>query len=280
MRSLKEFNEIIEYIEKHLDSEINEIEIAEISSYSYAMFGRIFSIISDFSLGEYIRLRRLSKAAIDLRETEQKIIDIAEKYGYSSVDAFSYAFKKFHNKTPFAVRKGADFRIFPPIRFSLSVKGGKMLEIKIKEKKGFKIAGLPVTRDLNSISMDSWKKLISKLNERGIQKLGSGQCYGACFEIGEQNTFCYMLGYDVSDEETSRQLGMEILNVPASIYAVVELVGQVPNCIHEGWQYVVETFFPQEGYKHAGTPDFEVYLEGNMSSPNYKMELWIPIENE
>jgi len=42
-------------------------------------------------------------------------------------------------------------------------------------------------------------------------------------------------------------------------------------------QYVMETFFPEQGYCHAGTPDFEAYSEGDMCSPDYRMELWVPI---
>ena len=51
----------------------------------------------------------------------------------------------------------------------------------------------------------------------------------------------------------------------------------VPGCIHEGWKYAMEVFLPEQGYMHAGTPDFEVYSEGDMNSPDYKMELWIPL---
>ena len=39
----------------------------------------------------------------------------------------------------------------------------------------------------------------------------------------------------------------------------------------------MEVFLPEQGYVHAGTPDFEVYFDGDMYSPDYKMELWIPL---
>ena len=39
----------------------------------------------------------------------------------------------------------------------------------------------------------------------------------------------------------------------------------------------MEVFFPGHGYVHSGKPDFEYYFEGDMHSPDYKMELWIPI---
>ena len=56
------------------------------------------------TLAEYLRNRRLSEAVTDLRESSEKVIDIALKYGYESADAFSAAFKKFHGATPSEVR--------------------------------------------------------------------------------------------------------------------------------------------------------------------------------
>ena len=75
----------------------------------------------------------------------------------------------------------------------------------------------------------------------------------------------------------AKKLELDTMEIPEAEYAVVKLKGKIPNCIHEGWKYVMEVFFPEHGYKHAGTPDFEVYTEGDMESDNYEMELWVPI---
>ncbi|MGP1444689.1 MAG: hypothetical protein ACTTI6_04260 [Treponema sp.] len=40
---------------------------------------------------------------------------------------------------------------------------------------------------------------------------------------------------------------------------------------------MMETFFPEQGCRYAGAPDFEVYSEGDMCSLNHTMELWVPI---
>ncbi|MEQ0489439.1 GyrI-like domain-containing protein [Anaerococcus murdochii] len=40
---------------------------------------------------------------------------------------------------------------------------------------------------------------------------------------------------------------------------------------------MLEEFFPENGYKHSGLPDFEVYTENDIHDPNYEMELWVPI---
>ena len=86
-----------------------------------------------------------------------------------------------------------------------------------------------------------------------------------------------MAGYIVNDVDKATSMGLDVLEVEEAEYAVVELVGSVPECIHNGWKYAIEVFFPEHGYIHSAKPDFEYYYEGDMHSKDYKMELWIPI---
>ena len=282
---IKAFNETMKYIEETLTGRIDVRKIALLSGYSYPLFSRMFSIMVDYPLSEYIRFRKLSCAAIDLRETDEKIIEIAFKYGYESQDSFSLAFKKFHGHTPKEVRKGSAFQIFSPIRLSLSVEGGKNMDIKIMKKSAFKIAGVAERVEEGGDFPNVWDKLFKKVSEEKLESLGNGQSYGACYEIEKNEkenpeskyTVSYMAGYDVQNIDKAKDLGLSILEVPEAEYAVVKLKGVVPNCIHKGWKYVTGMFFPEQSYRHAGTPDFEVYSEGDMYSPNYEMELWVPI---
>lgn len=282
---IKAFNETMKYIEETLTGRIDVRKIALLSGYSYPLFSRMFSIMVDYPLSEYIRFRKLSCAAIDLRETDEKIIEIAFRYGYESQDSFSLAFKKFHGHTPKEVRKGSAFQIFSPIRLSLSVEGGKNMDIKIMKKSAFKIAGVAERVEEGGDFPNVWDKLFKKVSEEKLESLGNGQSYGACYEIEKNEkenpeskyTVSYMAGYDVQNIDKAKDLGLSILEVPEAEYAVVKLKGIVPNCIHKGWKYVTGSFFPEQSYRHAGTPDFEVYSEGDMYSPNYEMELWVPI---
>ena len=282
---IKAFNETMKYIEETLTGRIDVRKIALLSGYSYPLFSRMFSIMVDYPLSEYIRFRKLSCAAIDLRESDETIIEIAFKYGYESQDSFSLAFKKFHGYTPKEVRKGSAFQIFSPIRLSLSVEGGKNMDIKIMKKLAFKVAGLTERIEEGGDFPNVWDKLFKKVSEKKLESLGNGQSYGACYEIEKNEkenseskyTVSYMAGYDAQNIDKAADLGLSILEVPEAEYAVVKLKGIVPNCIHEGWKYVTGTFFPEQGYRHAGTPDLEVYGEGDMYNPNYEMELWVPI---
>ena len=142
MNIIQSFNGTMAYIEKTLETGYDEAEIARISGYSYPLFSRIFSILVGYPLTEYLRFRKLSRAAADLRNTDAKIIDIALAYGYESPDSFAAAFKKFHGVSPSGVQNGKAFKSFAPIKLSLTVNGGQTMEVNIEKKSGFTLAGV------------------------------------------------------------------------------------------------------------------------------------------
>lgn len=90
------------------------------------MFSRLFSILTETTLSEYLRSRRLTEAAIILRYTDEKIIDIAFKFGYESLDSFGAAFKNFHGCTPLEIRNGKPFKLVSRVQLALSIRGGKV----------------------------------------------------------------------------------------------------------------------------------------------------------
>ena len=280
MQMIKAFNETIRYIESKLDGEIDEDRVAALSSYSYAMFSRLFSILTNMTLSEYIRLRRLTKAAMEIRETSTKIIDIAMKYGYESPDSFTNAFKSFHHVTPTEVRSGEAYRVVSPIQLTLSIKGGKNMDVKIQKKHAFAVAGVKLDNIESSSCPAAWEQLYEKYDHDTLSRLGNGQSYGMCFDVETPSRINYMACYHVSDFAKAREMGLEVMEIKEAEYAVLSLKGPVPDCIHEGWKYAMEAFLLEQGYMHAGTPDFEVYSEGNMYSPDYTMELWIPLSKK
>jgi len=87
-------NTAIDYIEANICSGIDFDEVAKIIGQSSVNFQRAFSIVTDISVFEYIRRRRMTLAAFDMQNTEDKVIDVALKYGYESPEAFTRAFKE------------------------------------------------------------------------------------------------------------------------------------------------------------------------------------------
>jgi len=183
------------------EGEIDEKKISSLSGYSYPMFSRLFSMLTEITLSEYIRTRRLTEAAIDLRDTDEKIIDIAMKYGYESPDAFGAAFKKFHGFTPSEVKEGKPFKLVSRIRLALSVKGGRSMDIKIEKKQAFKVAGYN-EQDINSsLCPNVWDKLYGKYSHEELEGLGTGESVGICYDVESPDRINYMAGYITTDIE-------------------------------------------------------------------------------
>ena len=274
---MHQFNRTMEYLESKLDAEVDLQKFQQLSGYSYALFSRLFSILADMTLAEYLRNRRLSEAVTDLRESSEKVIDIALKYGYESADAFSAAFKKFHGATPSEVRNGKPYRVFPRLQLSLKITGGKNMDIKIQKKPTFTVAGVLLEAIDNSQCPSAWEQLYANHSFESLESLGRGQSFGVCSDVKESEIINYMAAYDATDKAKAEALGLSIKEIPAAEYAIVPVKGAIPASIHHAWEYVLEVFFPETGYRHSGAPDFEVYTEGDMSSPDYQMELWIPV---
>lgn len=277
MNIIKSFNDTIDYLETVLDDEIDEKKVTQLSGYSYSMFSRLFSILTETTLSEYLRSRRLTEAAVILRNTDEKIIDVAFKFGYESSDSFGTAFKNFHGFTPSEVRNGKTFKLVSRVQLALSVRGGRSMNITIQKKQAFTVAGVNEQSINSSLCPSVWNKLYKKYSHDELASLGSDQSMGVCHDVENSSTINYMAGYIVNDVDKATSMGLDVLEVEEAEYAVVELVGSVPECIHNGWKYAMEVFFPEHGYIHSEKPDFEYYYEGDMHSKDYKMELWIPI---
>ena len=154
------------------------------------------------------------------------------------------------------------------------------MDARIQRKDGFAVAGVKLD-NFNSFSCpEAWDQLYATYSHDILSRLGNGQSYGMCFDVENPNKINYMACYHVSDIAKAREMGLEVKEIREAEYAILSLKGSVPTCIHEGWKYAMEVFLPEQGYMHAGTPDFEVYSEGDMYSPDYKMELWIPLSKK
>ena len=87
------------YIEKHLDEKLSLNEIARRFGYSEYHFSRLFSEYAGISVMEYVKRRRLVRAAEEIIDG-RKIIDAAFKYAYESHSGFTKAFKKEFGYSP------------------------------------------------------------------------------------------------------------------------------------------------------------------------------------
>ena len=153
------------------------------------------------------------------------------------------------------------------------------MDITISEKPAVTIAGLAMEATAGSDFSGLWQQFENHPDHGELAALGPGQYFGVCAYMTETH-FIYIAGVQVTDPAAARELGFTVIEIPAAQYAVVPLHGPIPDCIHTGWNYVMGTFLAESGYRHADTPDFEVYLPGDMYAPDYQMQLWVPVVGE
>lgn len=283
MNWMESVNHVLKYIEAHLMEEMTADELARVALSSKYHFFRQFHIITGISLKDYIRQRRLSLAGRDVVQSDDKIIDIAYRYGYETPEAFSKAFKRLHGMSPMAARKaGAVLKAVPPISFEIRVKGEKSMDYRIEKREGFKIIG--VSKKVSTKDNQNFveiPKMWTQANENGMTDkmyphIGDLGILGVCHSMNmESEEFEYMIG--IEGDQLEEVTGTVVLDVKPQTWAVFESIGPMPHAIQKVWQRIFSEWFPATGYEHADAPELEAYLPGDPSASDYKCEIWIPI---
>ncbi|NHN26921.1 AraC family transcriptional regulator [Flavobacterium jejuense] len=103
---IKRINAVFEYIDANLDSELALETLSQIAFYSPFHFHRIFKMITNETLNNYIGRKRIEKAAaLLLHKKDIAISDLVTQLGFTSSSTFTRAFKKYYGQSPTAFRK-------------------------------------------------------------------------------------------------------------------------------------------------------------------------------
>ncbi len=86
-------DQIIKYIELHLEDDLTIKQLADVAGYSEYHFIRVFKSYTNQTVMEYICRRRLIKSCDDII-SGMRLIDVAMKYGWKSHSAFSKSFNR------------------------------------------------------------------------------------------------------------------------------------------------------------------------------------------
>lgn len=286
MDTLKQMNKAMKYVEENLMGEIDFDEMSRIAYCSEYHFRRMFSFLAGMPLGEYIRRRKLSVAAVMLSEKNNKIIDIALQLGYISPDAFSKAFQAMHGIVPSSVKKGnIILKAFPPMTFQLTIKGGNEMDYRIVEKDAFKIVGLKKRITLifegTNHQIDSIVQGLTAENIKELKSLCDIEPKGmlsVSTNFSERTVEGSKLDQYVgvaTTKEASDQ--WDVLEVDAANWAVFTAIGEFPKELQDTWARIYSEWFPTSGYELTGGPEILWNESPDTSKSNYKSEIWIPV---
>lgn len=287
MDSLKNMNGAIKFIEENLTNEIDFKEVARLAYCSEYHFKRMFSFLAGISLSEYIRRRRLTLAAFELKNNNIKVIDIAIKYGYSSPDSFARAFQHLHGITPSEARSnGHSLKAYPPMSFQLSIKGGSEMNYRVEEKEAFRIIGIKkrvpiIFNGVNPEIASMWKSLDEKMinelkNLSNVEPLGllSASANFSEGRLEEKGELDHYIGAATTRECPDN---LTQLNVDASTWAVFEAVGPFPETLQNVWGRIYSEWFPSSNYEQREGPEILWNENKDITSPTFRSEIWIPV---
>lgn len=250
MNIYSELNKIIEYIEEHLEENIEPKKISKMIGMSEYTFQRIFGIIANVSLSEYIRNRRLSNAGQEIYLEKGKIIDIAIKYQYNSPTAFSRAFEKFHGIKPSEVKKKPEkLKMYTKLHFNENYECNKKIDYQIIEKEEMQLYGKYILTDNERIKEDA-----PTFYHENTEKYGEPPYALIEYHDKERTEVkAYWILY-------SKQVqGMVKKIIPQSKWIVIRISSQDAKEIQEVSETFYEEFMPNAKYNFKDIPEIEYY---------------------
>lgn len=287
----------INYIEDHLTGELDYEAIARESFSSPFHFQRVFSILCGYTLGEYIRNRRLTLAGAELASTREKVIDVAYKYGYESPESFAKAFQKFHGITPTQARGGGvTLRSFSRLSIKVTLEGGSMMNYRIEEKPAMLLTGYKrrFTGDPNDKGMQDHN---FACENRVLQYILEGMSrqhedtYQVLTDFGPDG-YDFYFAYELPKwalEDFDEDLGemakqFEHLQIPAGKYLICETERCMfpTELVDDLRRRAVSQWLPSSGYELRAAPELGLihwpFEEGNAAVNNsHYCEIWLPI---
>ena len=287
---IERLNSSLNYIEMNLTEKLDIKDIAGEANTSHFHFQRMFAIICDMTVADYIRRRRLTLSAGEIQQGKG-ILETAVKYGYESQASFTRAFSKMFGFTPAKTREsGVKLKAYPPLTFNISIQGVHSMDYEIREIKEFEIAGdiqeVSTVNGQNYVDIPKfWKEINQKEDFNSLEKnidangLLKGSYVGACMDFNEkEEKFNYMIG--LQPQEGTDLKSMENRTIPALTWAVFPGCGKMPESIQTVWKRIFSEWFPATDYVHANGPELEIYLPMKEDSEEMPFEIWIPIEKK
>lgn len=288
----------LEYIDAHLDGELNLVIVAKAALCSPYYFHRLFKVMTKESLHVYITRRRIEKAAVVLLyQPEVRVSSLAYQYGFSSNAAFTKAFKKFYRVSPTAFRKQHPNR-YAKVNTNESKNGqvapafeeylsnitnlnnwiAMNAQITIKELPEFNLAYMTAIGESNLTTtyeqLLAWAGPKGLLNQPDLRLL---TIYHNSYKITAPDkvrmSACLVLNESITADGA---IGLTSIAAGKCIVGRFEIK---PEAFEQAWSGLF-IWMNEQGHTKADREPFEIYYNDFRTHPEQKyiVDLCIPIE--
>lgn len=277
MYEYKEMQNVIDYIDNHLEEEMCIDTLSEMAMLSKFYFQRLFYKLVGVTVMEYVRLRRVAKAAEDIKSGD-KITDIAFRYGFNSLETFTRSFKSIYDMTPTQFKK-SDIPLAHFYKPDISLKykvvdigvplvaSGVVIEFSTRElKENIKLMGILQECEIGVAGQDNpgvaWNKYVEVKANIPNQSETCAEC-GISFPSETKGKFNYLASVQVDkfDDDNNELYQYEI---PAGLYAVctfsAENFYELTNAaLDKAMAYLFQTWLPNSDYDMISNFAIEYY---------------------
>ncbi|MCI1779300.1 MAG: AraC family transcriptional regulator [Bacteroidales bacterium] len=273
----KRINIIVEYVNNHLDENIDLEKLAGLSHFSTFHFHRIAKAFLGEPIGMFIMRTRVETAARFIRYSNVPIREIAYMVGYDAPSSLSKAFRQFYGVSPNYYRKNKNFVIMK----SVNVRPELVLDQKEVNLKDKQVLYIRLTGDyLKNAYCEAWEKLWKFTADKKL--IIRNPEFLCIYHDDPKVTKSENLRTDVcltfeGNVDPQGEIGLK--NIEGGRYVVFLYKGP-----YEHLSAVYDTIYgkclPENGYSIASKPGFEKYLNNPSDTlpEDLETEIYVPVE--
>lgn len=299
-------NRVMDYIENHLDDNLNLETLARVANFSPFHFHRLFSAMTGETLNRFIRRTRLERAAACLADDHRfdTIAEIAYKCGFSSNAVFSRSFsdhfgmsptdfrnegypdhsknRKSHSKNDQTLSKnnnpqgdhGDYFR-----NINIHKQKVKIMKVEIKNMPEINVAYVRHLGNYSEVG-NAFDKLMLWAGPRGLLDKPEAKMLAVYHDdpgITEESKLRTSVCITIPDGmKTEGEVGA--LKVAGGRYACgrFEITDEE---FEDAWNAMMGEWLPESGYVCEDNPPFEIYHNNYEEHPERKhiVDICIPV---
>ena len=273
----------LEFIEQHLTQRFSAEDVAHAAAFSEYHFHRLFPALMGEPIHQYVRSRRLEKAATLLTENPQmRLLDLALEVGFETHSAFTRAFRQHFGVSPsqfkaqpwsnviHASRPFLKAAAVEPLTLQHAVQHLPQLFLIYKVTHGTSSGKFFAQQDvghefamLAQHNRDGLYGLVSAFpaSPKSLNDLMAEVWYGGLFTTQTQCTW-----------------SQQYLCIAAGNWAVFDYQGSY-DYLHQVWNQIYYAWLPNSGYTLRHTLPFEMYLNDpqQVEAAALLTQIWLPI---
>ena len=300
MHAWEQIQQTIEFMEYHLDEEIDIENLAKMASLSPFYYQRLFSRLVKKPVAEYIKLRRMAKATEAVLQRDRRILDIALDLGFSSHEHFSRTFKDTFGMTPDEYRKSPQTlnRTTKPellLHYTRIDEGvplitdGIVLEVNRREitepvyftgvKKDMPVQFIDGLGTESGVDpLDSLWRNFHEQKQTALGLAENNEKIGVAYPCLEEGYFSYFAGAKSSSEEAPN--GFMNWELPPGEYIVCSFEAEnfealVMDALYKAQQYAYNTWLPNHKLQ---TEAFCAERYASHSPETTSMDIWLKLK--